>query len=124
MFSKRELEGYLEIDHRESPGITPELAAKIGCGTIPVGAGQTLKAATYNCPYCEALIVRNPERERERAYCRKLDRYICDGCDLKRKLGVELKPMKQVIDEFIDAATKNQTPPTPNFGAAVFQFRK
>lgn len=108
MFSKRELEGYLEIDHRESPGISRELAAQVGHGTIPVEAGKRLQAATYNCPYCEALVVRNPSRERERAYCRKLDRYICDDCDLKRKLGVELKPMKQIIDELQNAAAKGQ----------------
>ena len=104
MLNKRDLEGYLEINHKESPGITPELAAKIGRGTIPVGAGQTLKAATYKCPYCEWLIVRNPARERPRNYDPKTDRYICDNCSLRRKLGDELKPMSQVIDEFMSKA--------------------
>lgn len=108
MLSKRELEGYLEIDHRESPGISRELAAQVGHGTIPVEAGKRLQLATYMCPYCEAQIIRNPMRERDRAYCRKLDRYICDNCDLQRKLGVELKPMKQKIDEFVDAVAKGK----------------
>ena len=106
MFSKRELEGYLEIDHRESPGITPALAAKVGRGTIPVPAGQVFKAATMNCVYCERLIIRNPGRERPRNFDPKTDRFMCDDCSLVRKLGGELKPMKQVIDEFQEAADK------------------
>lgn len=108
MLSKRDLEGYLEIDHRESPGITPELAAKVGRGTIPVGAGKRLQAAVTLCPYCERGVIRNPERERDRAYDSKTDRYICDDCDLVRKLGGELKPMKQVIDEVANGIAKGK----------------
>lgn len=106
--AKRDLEGYLEIDHRESPGISRELAAKLGQGTIPVEAGKRFQVAVTLCPYCERQIFRNPKRERDRAYCSKIDRYICDDCDLVRKLGGELKPMKQIIDEVHNAAAKGQ----------------
>lgn len=106
MFSKRGLEGYLEIDHRDSPGITPEEAARAGRGTVPVAAGSRLQLAVTICPYCETTIVRNPNRERPRAYDPKTDRYICDRCDFLRKLNGELKPMKQIIDEWADAAVK------------------
>lgn len=106
MFSKRELEGYLEIDHRESPGISQELAAKVGHGTIPVEAGKKFQAAITLCPYCERQVIRNPARERDRAYCPKVNRYICDDCDLVRKLGGELKPMAKIIDEFQNAIDK------------------
>ena len=121
MFTKRELEGYLEIDHRESPGITPALAAKVGQGTIPVEAGKRFQAVTFTCPYCERLIVCNPARERARNWNTKTDRYICDDCAQAIHLGVELKPMKQVIDEFADAAAKGQM---PTVAGSVFQFRK
>jgi hypothetical protein len=106
VFSKRELEGYLEIDHRESPGITPELAAKVGHGTVPVGPGQIFKAATYNCSHCEALVVINPDRTRVRGYCPKCDRYVCDLCEAERVRTGMCRPFKQVIDEFIDNAAK------------------
>lgn len=111
MFSKRDLEGYLEIDHRESPGISQDLAVQVGRGTIPVQAGKRFQAAATICPYCETIVVRNPSRERARAYDPKTDRYICDNCDLIRKLGGQLKPMKQIIDEFVDAAANNKPPP-------------
>jgi hypothetical protein len=106
MFSKRELEGYLEIDHRESPGITPELAAKVGRGTIPVLAGTIFKAATYNCSHCEALVVINPKRTRTRGYCPKCDRYVCDLCEAELVRTGVCRPFKQVLDEFIDKTAK------------------
>jgi hypothetical protein len=106
MFSKRELEGYLEIDHRESPGITPELAAKIGRGTVPVPAGTVFKAATYNCSHCEALVIINPKRTRTRGYCAKCDHYVCDLCETERVRTGVCRPFKQVIDEFIDKTAK------------------
>ena len=106
MFSKRELEGYLEIDHRESPGISPELAAKVGLGTIPVPAGTVLKTSTYNCSHCEALIILNPKRTRARGYCPKCDRYVCDMCEAERVRTGVCRPFKQVLDEFIDKSAK------------------
>ena len=109
LLSKRNLEGYLEIDHKNSPGVTSAQAAQVGRGTIPVPAGTRLQLAVTICPYCETQIIRNPSRTRERAYDRKTDRYICDGCALLRKLNGELKPMKQIIDEWANAAAKAKT---------------
>lgn len=111
MFSKRELEGYLEIDHRESPGITPELAAKVGRGTIPVPAGQIFKAATFNCSHCETLVVINPKRIRARGYCPKCDHDVCDFCEGERIRTGVCRPMKQIIEEFQEAAVKGTPPP-------------
>lgn len=106
MFSKRELEGYLEIDHRDSPGITPEQARLAGRGTIPVGSGKKFQAPVANCSHCEAIVVMNPLRTRDRAYCGKCDRYICDLCEAERVRTGVCRPMKQVIDEFVDRAAK------------------
>lgn len=96
IFSKRDLEGYVCIDHRDSPGLDHPL----------LGKGTVFQAPTYQCPYCQRQVIVNPLRTRDREYCRKLDRYICDPCGTKRKLGVELKPMKQIIAEEIDRAAK------------------
>ena len=71
MFSKRELEGYLMIDHRMGEGITPEQAARAGNGTIPVGRGMLFQSPTVNCSHCSRLIVLNPDRSRSRGYCPK-----------------------------------------------------
>ncbi len=108
MFSKRELEGYLLLDHRNSPGITPEQAAMAGRDTIPVGRGRMAELPAVNCSHCERLVVMNPGRQRDRAYCPKCDRYVCDFCEAERvKTGI-CKPFKQVIDEFIDNAVNGR----------------
>jgi hypothetical protein len=105
MFSKRELEGYLEVNHRNSPGITPEQAAATGFVCMPVGAGQTLKAPTYNCCGCQALIIVNPMR---REWCSQCDRYLCDRCALARKLTGFHKPYKKFLDEIIERSLKGK----------------
>lgn len=102
MFSKRELEGYLLIDHRESPGITQAEAAQAGRGTIPVGKGMRFESATTSCSNCRRLIVINPLRTRERFYCQKCDSYHCDECAGLTKITGVCKTMKQRLDEFID----------------------
>lgn len=107
MHSRRELEGYLLIDHRDSPGITPEQAAHAGNGTISVPAGKKLECATYNCSHCTRLVIMRPDRTRARGYCPKCDRVICDGCEVIRVAsGGACKPFKQIVDEFVDKAAK------------------
>lgn len=109
MFSKRELEGYLMIDHRESPGITPEQAAAAGHGTIPVCSGTLFQAATINCHCCTRLVVVNPDRTRARGYCPTHDAYSCDLCEAERVRTGVCVPFKKVIDDFMDAVGKGQS---------------
>lgn len=108
MFRKTELEGYLELDHRESPGFTPEQckAARFG-HTMPVGS-KRFQLKTYTCCGCQRQIIVNPERERARNYCRKCDRYMCDDCSLSFKLTGEHKSFKQIIDEYLEDAAKHE----------------
>ena len=78
--SKRSLEGWLMIDHRNSPGLPDEMMpfAK----DMPARCGQGLfEAPTYTCGHCPQVVVMNPLRTRERGYCRKCDHYICDKCN-------------------------------------------
>lgn len=106
MFSKRERESYLEIDHRDSPGFTPVQARAARWGiTMPVGSGH-FKFATRLCSNCGSMVVINPLRTRERFYCQKCDDYHCDNCALITKLTGVCKTMKQVIDEFVDETAK------------------
>ena len=107
MFSKRELEGYVLIDHTQGEGITPEVAATGPAGTMPVGRGMRFEAPTLNCSHCTRLIVLNPQRTRERGYCPKCDRYVCDDCEAKRVAsGGECYTFKQRIDDFMDKVSK------------------
>lgn len=82
--SKRNLEGYLLIDHRASPG-TPQ-----------VPEGRILEAPTITCSHCNAVVILNPMRTRPRNYCAKCDHYVCDkaGCI------VGCNPFMKQVDEF------------------------
>jgi|SRR5882724_278217 len=86
MFSKRELEGYVLIDHRNSPGVSHEQAQR---GLVAVPGGTMLESPTFLCSRCQKTIILNPDRSRSRGYCRKCDHDICDGCSLMLKLNHE-----------------------------------
>jgi hypothetical protein len=107
MFSKRELEGYLLIDHRESEGLNPTQARHAGFSAMPVGRGAMFESPTINCSHCERLVVLNPDRTRSRGYCPKCDRYVCDQCEAERVRTGVCRPFKQVIDEFMERAAKS-----------------
>lgn len=103
MNSKRSHEGYLLIDNRSGPGFT-DLVGQ--AANLPPGAGRgTFEAPTYTCSHCQTVVVLNPNRQRERAYCPKCDHYVCDGCGTIRALnGGQCKTFKQVIEEVMESA--------------------
>lgn len=103
MTSKRRHEGYLMIDNRNSPGVPEELMHALG---LPVVAARGMfEAPTITCSHCQAVVVINPLRNRERAYCTKCDHYICDGCGARRAAsGGECKTFKQIADEVQERA--------------------
>ena len=69
-----------------------------------VGAGRgVFECATYTCSHCQVVVMINPLRTRERAYCLKCDHRICDVCGAIRAAnGGECKTMKQIGDELIE----------------------
>lgn len=97
VFSQRELEGYVRIDHRESPGI-PGMPFR--------SKGTFFEAPTMTCNHCQAVVIVNPDRTRERARCYSCDHYICDACEGLRVAGKSCRPMKQVIDELLTEIAK------------------
>jgi len=104
MSSLRRFEGYLLIDHRNSPGLTEEQTHAAG---LPPGAGQGLfEAPTSTCSHCQAIVVLNPNRSRERAYCAKCDRYLCDNCGAIYGLTRECRSIFKRLDEAQEAAEK------------------
>lgn len=46
------------------------------------------------CAHCNRGVILNPERKRERGYCRRCDHFLCDnpGCN------AECTPFQQTID--------------------------
>ena len=101
VFLKDDLCGYVLIDHRESPGFTPEQCIAGGRSKIAghLGAGQKFEAKTDFCTHCERVVIRNPDRLRQRGYCWNCDHFICDDCAIVMKVSGECKSMKQKMDE-------------------------
>ena len=83
MPSLRAHEGYLLIDHTNSPGIPADMAEKMAARGWAVSAGSTkLEAATITCAHCQQQLIMNIDRTRDRGYCAKCDHYVCDRCSV------------------------------------------
>lgn len=90
MPSLKRHDGELMIDNRAA-----------GTPAIPgmPGFGNYAELPTMGCAHCGGVVVINPLRTRERAYCRKCDRYICDGCSLvTQKPGYEHRSFAELSD--------------------------
>lgn len=106
MKTKRNNEGYLLMDHRNSPGVSDERSLKAG---LPAGSGMGFaELSTFTCSHCQVVVVLNPLRTRERGYCPKCDHYVCDRCNAVRVATGECKTFKQIIEEVREAAAKNE----------------
>jgi hypothetical protein len=96
MKTLRALEGELLIDHRNSPGVPGELLIANG---LPVEAGRGLyESATYTCNHCQAIVVMNPNRTRERHVCRGCMHVICDGCAAEKARTLQCVTFQQKVD--------------------------
>lgn len=81
--SKRSKEGYLLIDHRNSPGVPEELIRATPLQMSTDSAGSKLfETPTITCCHCQTVVMLNPNRSRPRNYCMNCDHYHCDnpGC--------------------------------------------
>ncbi len=112
MSSKYQKEGCLFVDHRDSPGLTDEMVAAAG---LPPGYGHgRMEMPTFTCTHCERVVIMSPTRRRDRAYCSKCDRYICDDCGAAMAVSGVCKPFRQIVEEVQEAASKGL--PIPIYG--------
>lgn len=103
MRSQRSKEGYLLIDHRNSPGVPLEMilaSGKFAPDVAAGAAGAVFESATITCSHCQVVVILNPDRGRPRNFCAKCDHYVCDkpGC------VTQCIPMNQVFDEIQNQA--------------------
>jgi hypothetical protein len=76
---------------------------------LPEEAGHGLyESATYTCGHCQAIVVINPSRTRERTYCRGCEHIICDACSAQRARTGECRPFQQLVDQTLTAAEAMQ----------------
>jgi hypothetical protein len=80
MSSLKRFDGELTIDHRASPGLTPEEARAFGMPEVPLSEGREVSLATVQCNHCGGVWLVNTYRTRERHYCKWCDHYLCDLC--------------------------------------------
>jgi hypothetical protein len=107
MTSLRSHEGYFLLDHRATQGVPDEVVVASG---LPAGAGKGLfEAPTYTCSHCSSVVVMNPNRQRERAYCMGCDHMICDRCGAARAAGAKCRTMRQIVDEYLQGQAAMQT---------------
>lgn len=96
-FLKTSFDGELMVDHRASPGLTPEQARKMGMPPELVGEGKQMHAPTLGCPHCGSHIMINPLRKRPRAHCYQCNQYICDICyGVSKQPGYVHRTMNQI----------------------------
>jgi hypothetical protein len=88
--------GYLVIDHRDSPGLSAEFAARAGAVSAP--GGLVTERDVKQCAHCQRAVVLNPGRVRARGVCLKCDAYICDECVGVLAAGGGCVPFRQVLD--------------------------
>lgn len=113
MKSKRSHEGYLLMNHRDSPGLSPDFlvaaSQRSSAPPLPAAAGRGLfEAPTITCSHCQKVVVINPVRNRDRAYCAKCDHYLCDdpcGLDYKISGGV-CRSYQQLTETLYERAIK------------------
>lgn len=98
----RRHEGYLLIDHRDSPGVVADKAH-------PLGPSQVIERAVYTCSHCQRQVVVNPLRTRSRGYCPKCDHVICDFCEAERVAsGGVCTPFKALVEKTQEEIVRNE----------------
>jgi hypothetical protein len=98
-FSNRSLEGEILIDHRDSPGMTPAQAGS----WLAVAGGTAYESAIYTCGHCRFMVVIEPKRTRQRAWCGACAQYLCDDCEGIRHVTLRCHSAAQRRDQCLEA---------------------
>lgn len=103
--SKRSNEGELFID--AGPIGVPDNLIIPGVVACPIVKPNRIEEfPTYCCKHCNATVVMNPLRTRDRAYCPGCDHYICDNCEGVRKIQ-GCKTLDEIFDKMIERHYQN-----------------
>lgn len=93
--------GYFLLDHRHSAELPPGVA------------GRLVEHATFTCSHCQAVVIMNPDRTRDRTKCRGCNHLICDGCAAQRAMGAPCRTWAQLVDEKLAEAIRQAESPFP-----------
>ena len=99
------------VDHRASPGLSAQEAVSLGYHPAQVAEGQLFEAKTNHCSHCGTVVIMNPARTRDRAFCVYCNKYICDNCGIAVKLPDYVhKTYSQQLEEGHAFYAKQGTP--------------
>lgn len=84
--------GVLELDNRAS-------------------GGKMVEYETYTCSHCEAVVVLNPRRTRERYKCQGCRHYVCDNCAAKLAEGQVCYTYAQRVQDYMEAVARQTNSP-------------
>lgn len=102
-------EGWLMIDHSNSPGIPEDLAQKWAAQGVVVKPGSTvLEAGSYTCAHCQYVVIKNQNRTRPREVCRKCMAVVCD----RASCVLECQPFEQIVENVLSGRAVNVDPAT------------
>lgn len=73
-----------------------------------VSGGKLFEADTSTCSHCQRVVVLNPDRTRERGFCRKCYHYICDQCVGVMHQTLTCTPIAKKFDELETRALRIQ----------------
>lgn len=108
MSSLRRHEGYFLMDHTQSPGVPDEIVVAQG---LSFGAGRSFfESATFTCSHCETVVVMNPDRSRQRGYCKKCDHLICDTCETVKVQTGKCYPFKAMVQDILNGIDRGRDP--------------
>ena len=100
--------GEIVIDHSASPGLPEDVARWAGYDPLFCREGKIYRQETLHCSHCDAHVVKNPARTRDRHFCAKCaGHYICDSCAYQAdQAGYVHTPYKKVVDTLLNQANK------------------
>lgn len=108
-FSKRSLEGELMIDHSASPGLRPEDIGHFDAPAVP--KGELYESPLIVCGHCQYAVILNPLRTRDRGWCAKCDKYLCDDCTEALHVTLECTSFEKLKDTVLELAERGVTSP-------------
>lgn len=73
----------------------------------PVGKNTFIEVPTFTCTHCEGVVVMNPNRTRDRTFCKGCSHLICDNCAAIKANTGECKTYKQQLDELLEIEIKS-----------------
>jgi hypothetical protein len=76
-----------------------------------LSGGELTELPTYTCNHCNRVVLMNPQRTRERGFCRACNSYLCDECNAVRVQTMRCRTFEQHIDEVLTAAEQGREPP-------------